>query len=96
MKQHISKLVLCLILITMGMVGCTNSSGSSSLVGSITDAVKDIINPDPSVNAAEKQVSEIQKELNKDITYALTQEDVVLLKAEGLQVNENEIKAWVK
>ena len=78
------------------MVGCTSSSGSSSLVGSITDAVKDIINPDPSVNAVEKQVSEIQKELNKDNTYTLTQEDVAFLKTEGLQVNENEIKAWVK
>lgn len=78
-------------------MGCTNSSsGSSSLVGSITDAVKDIISPDPSVNAVEKQISVIQKELNKDSSYALTQDDVAFLKTEGLLSQENEIKAWVK
>lgn len=91
MKQRI---LLCLILSTC-LIGCTKSS-SSSLVGNITDAVKDIINPDPSVNAVEKQISEIKKELNKDNSYVLTQEDVAFLKTEGLLSNENEIKAWVK
>lgn len=80
----------------MGMVGCTSSSGSSSLVGSITDAVKDIISPDPSVNTAEKQVSEIQKKLNQDEAYALTQEDVQFLQSQGLMADGSELKAWVK
>lgn len=96
MKHNISKFVGGLILISCSFVGCTNSSGSSPLVDSITDVVKDIINSDPSVNTAQKKVSEIQKNLNKDNAYILTQEDVDLLKAEGLLSSENEIKAWVK
>lgn len=96
MKHDISKSVLYSILAVTCLVGCTNSGSSTSLAGNITDTVKDILNPDSSAGVAEKQVFEIQKDLNKDNTYALTQEDVAFLKAEGLQVNENEIKAWVK
>ena len=66
------------------------------MVGSIADAVKDIISPDPSVNTAEKQVAEIQKKLNQDEAYALTQEDVQFLQSQGLVSDSSELKAWVK
>lgn len=96
MVRLFSKLTLFLILCS-----CTGKSGDSpSVIGSITDSVKetigDIISPDPSINKAEKQISEIQNDLNKDNTYALTQDDVAMLKSEGLAVNEDEIKSWVK
>ena len=96
MKHNILKFVGGLILISCSFVGCTNSSGSSSLVDSVTDVVKDIINPDPSLKTVEKQISEIKNELNKDAVYALTVEDVDFLKTEGHLSSENEIKAWVK
>lgn len=77
-------------------MGCTDSGGSSSMVGSIADAVKDIISPDPSVNTAEKQVAEIQKKLNQDEAYALTKEDIQFLQSQGLVSDSSELKAWVK
>lgn len=86
----------CLILVTTIFVGCTGSGGSSSLIGKITDGINDVLNPDPSVKAVEKQISEIQNTLNQDSAYALTQEDIAFLKSEGLLTNENEIKGWVK
>ena len=101
MEHSIIKLALCLILGSLSaicIVGCTGdgASNSPSVIGRITDAVTDITNPDPSVNQAEKQISEIQNNLNKDNTYALTQDDVAFLKTEGLLNNENEIKGWVR
>lgn len=78
------------------MVGCTNSGGSSSAIGSIADEINDILNPDPTLKAVEKQVTDIQSKLNQDSAYALTQEDIAFLKTEGLLTNESEIKGWVK
>mgnify|MGYP001603201071 FL=1 len=88
--------MLGLILISCSFVGCTNSSGSSPLVDSITDVVKDIINPDPSLKTVEKKISEIKNELNKNAAYVLTEEDVDFLKTQSHLNSENEIKAWVK
>lgn len=48
------------------------------------------------VNIIKKQISEIQNDLNKNSTYALTEEDVVFLKTEGVLDEENSIKEWVK
>lgn len=85
-----------MILVCCGLASCTNAGGSSSPVSSIVDAVKNILQPDASLNAVEKQVLEIQSRLNQDQSYALTQDDVSFLKTEGVLNDENEIKAWVK
>ncbi|MEK6628642.1 MAG: hypothetical protein AABY53_08445 [Bdellovibrionota bacterium] len=98
MVRAFSMLAICLILSSTLVVGCTSgSSDSPSIIGSISDNIKDIISPeDSSVNKASVQISEIQKELNKDNTYVLTEDDIATLKAENLVVNESELKAWVK
>ncbi len=96
MKHHAFKASICFLLFSSSLTGCTQSGNSPSIVESITDAVKEIISPDSSVSVAEKQVSEIKKELNQKATYALTEDDVAFLKTEGLLSNENELKGWVK
>ena len=96
MKLNTFTLVMCLLLT---ITGCTKPTTSASLVDSITDTVKDILSPsdsDPARNTAEKQVVVIQESFKQDTTYALSEDDVVFLKTEGLAVNETEIKAWVK
>lgn len=53
-----------------------------------------------SLKSVKQQVLKIQKELNKDNNYALTQEDLNFLKTQGLLSQKisqkNEIKTWVK
>ena len=81
------------------LVGCTqkNSSSTAELIlpgSSIIDS-----NPDASVKTTEKQISEIQKNLNQDQSYALNQDDVDFLKTAGLLTtvsSETEINSWVK
>ena len=96
MKHNISKIAFYLLLATTCLVGCTNSGSSSSVIGSITDGIKDILNPDPTLKAVELQVSDIQTKLNQDSAYVLTQEDIDFLKNEGFLTNGNEIQGWVK
>lgn len=84
------------MLATTGLLGCTNSGSSSSVIGSITDGIKDILNPDPTLKSVEKQVSDIQSKLNQDSAYALTQEDIQFLQSQGLVASDSELKAWVK
>ena len=96
-KTHNKIVVFCLLL-NIFLVGCTSSSSSdtSGPLSSIGDAIKDIVNPDPSVSTAEKQIAEIQKKLNQEESYALTQSDIQFLQSQGLVTDGSEIKAWVK
>ncbi len=93
MKLNILKTFL--FFVTVGLSSCTQS-GNSSAFSSVTDAVKDIISPDSSVNTVEKQVAEIQKKINQDVNYALTQEDIQFLQSQGLVADNSELMAWVK
>lgn len=96
MKHNILKIFFCLIVASNCLAGCTNSGSASSVVETITDGIKDILNPDPTLEAVENKVLDIKSKLNQESAYVLTQEDLAFLKNEGLLTNENEIKGWVQ
>lgn len=82
---------LACFVILLALSSCTQGGGSS-----LADSIKDVLNPDPSLSTAENQINQIQKNINQDATYALTNDDVAELKSEGLLQDESEIKAWLK
>lgn len=79
------------------MLGCPGSGDDSKTSsGSISGIINNIIGNDSSQNSAEKEVANIQTDLNKDSTYAISSEDIDLLKSQGLVGDDAEIKSWVK
>ena len=78
------------------LTGCNGSKGEGGIIASISDSISEIVSGDPSVTIAKNQVSQIKNTLNQDNAYALTSEDIEVLKTEGITLNESEIKAWVK
>lgn len=95
-KKYLHPIIFFLIYFTSISIltSCTQSDGSAP--SKISDSINDVLNPDSTLTDAKNQIAEVQKKLNQDSTYALTQEDYQLLQNEGLVENNSDLKAWVK
>lgn len=111
MKHFLKCRILFCAYIFFFLQSCTGTGGGgSSLVDAIKDIVSPTpdaptepalpgapaMSPNASVQEAEAKITEIQTTLNQDTTYAITNQDVSDLKAEGIITDDSEIKAWVK
>lgn len=94
--KTIKSFFLITILVSILLSGCTASNQSSTSSSNIADIIKDILQPDSTAVLAEKQVAEVQKELNKNQDYVFTADELIFLQQEGLVTGDNELKAWVK
>jgi hypothetical protein len=94
--KTIKSFFLITILVSILLSGCTASNQSSTSSSNIADIIKDILQPDSTAILAEKQVAEVQKELNKNQDYVFTADELNFLQQEGLVTGDNELKAWVK
>jgi hypothetical protein len=94
-----NKLIVGIVIFST-VTGCTGSGGSDSGPSSlqpVKEIVGDIIGTTPAdVKSAQKEVQNLQQQLNQDPNYEILNEDQELLLSESLIDDASEIKGWVK
>ena len=94
MKTLILGIIFCL-----GLSSCTGAGGGDA--PSITEPIKEIVgdiigNTPTEVKNAQKQVQDVQQNMNLDANYQLSVDDQDFLLSESLIDDQSEIKSWVK